>query len=65
MKVDNNTQRKIQAKWVLLVWILVVILLLSGCATANTPKVYRVGILSGLFWFDSTADGFNCSFAHF
>lgn len=33
------------------------VLLLSGCA--QKPKVYRVGILSGLDFFSDTADGFK------
>jgi putative ABC transport system substrate-binding protein len=38
----------------------VVSLLLSGCgATPTPPKVYRVGILSGLDFFADTADGFK------
>jgi putative tryptophan/tyrosine transport system substrate-binding protein len=32
--------------------------LLSGCS-ANKPKVYRVGILSGLVWFDASVTGFK------
>ena len=32
-------------------------LLLSGCGTAK-PKVYHVGILSGLEFFDESVDGF-------
>lgn len=58
---ENNTQRKIQARWVILVWILVVTLLLSGCASAPPQKVYRVGILSGLDFFADTADGFKAA----
>jgi putative ABC transport system substrate-binding protein len=52
------SQNKIGNWWAMLTWIVVVSLLLSGCG-AEKPKVYRVGILSGLQWFDSTVDGFK------
>ncbi len=42
-----------------LLLILVVALLLSGCGGAQQPKVYHVGILSGLTVFATTADGFK------
>ncbi|MFL7795205.1 MAG: ABC transporter substrate-binding protein [Anaerolineae bacterium] len=42
----------------LLVGAVVFTLLLSGCC-AKEPKVYRVGILSGLDFFVDTADGFK------
>lgn len=37
-------------------------LLLSGCGAAK-PKVYRVGVLSGLVWFDASVDGFKAKMA--
>jgi putative tryptophan/tyrosine transport system substrate-binding protein len=43
--------------------IAVVALLLSSCGSAQTPKVYHVGILSGLDSFASTADGFKTKMA--
>ncbi len=39
-------------------WVVVVTLLLSGCG-APTPKVYRIGILSGVDAFAAMADGFK------
>ncbi len=42
----------------ILAGLVLAILFLTGCGTA-TPKVYHVGILSGLDWFASTADGFK------
>lgn len=33
--------------------------LFAGCAVKKTPKVYRIGILSGLDFFATTADGFK------
>jgi putative ABC transport system substrate-binding protein len=44
--------------WLILVWIAAIALLVSGCG-APTAKVYRVGILSGLDVFATTADGFK------
>lgn len=51
-------------KWILVLTLLTLAgFLLSGCATASgaedTPKVYRVGILSGLDFFADTTDGFK------
>ena len=57
--LDNrNSQSVLRTGWAVLVWIVVVTLLLSGCG-APTPKVYRVGILSGVDAFASMADGFK------
>ena len=44
--------------WTILVGMLAVILVLSGCGTTAT-KVYRVGVLSGLDFFANTTDGFK------
>ncbi|NJN66326.1 MAG: hypothetical protein HC884_06235 [Chloroflexaceae bacterium] len=46
--------------WLLLawVWLTLVPLLASGCEL-NQPKIYRVGILSGLEIFSATVDGFK------
>jgi len=43
---QKNSQWKRQKGWVVLAWIIVMSLLLSGCG-ALQPKVYRVGMLSG------------------
>jgi putative tryptophan/tyrosine transport system substrate-binding protein len=44
--------------WALFVGVIVIALLLSGCGS-SPPKVYHVGILSGLDFFANTADGFK------
>lgn len=44
---------------ILLFALLVAVLLLGGCSAEASPKVYRVGILSGLDFFANTADGFK------
>ncbi len=44
---------------ILLFALLAAILLLSGCNAEAAPKVYRVGILSGLDFFANTTDGFK------
>jgi len=60
----NNSQSKSQKVWALLTWIIIPILLLSGCGGGQSSKVYRVGILSGFdFPGDSVADGFIAAMA--
>jgi putative ABC transport system substrate-binding protein len=49
---------QIRNGWTILLVIVLAVLLLSGCGP-SAPKVYRVGILSGLQWFDATVDGFK------
>jgi putative ABC transport system substrate-binding protein len=48
MKGNNKPQKKSAAWQIVLALLVVVGLLLSGCGGAPKPKVYRVGILSGL-----------------
>jgi putative ABC transport system substrate-binding protein len=56
---SDRSKNRIRNGWtIILVGIVVVSLLLSGCA-APAPKVYRVGILSGVDAFASIADGFK------
>jgi putative ABC transport system substrate-binding protein len=43
----------------ILVGTVVAAMILSGCGAQAAPKVYRVGILSGLQWFDPIGDGFK------
>lgn len=43
----------------ILLLIIIGSLLLSGCGAKAAPKVYRVGVLSGLDFFADTADGFK------
>jgi putative ABC transport system substrate-binding protein len=52
----KNPQKRSQKVWALLIWVVIAVLLLSGCGQAK-PKVYHVGILSG-FDFPVT-DGFK------
>lgn len=61
MKKSNSSQNRTRL-WRMLVWIVVFALLLSGCAPQK-PKVYRVGILSGLDYFANTIDGFKAQMA--
>jgi putative ABC transport system substrate-binding protein len=44
---------------VVLALVIIMGLLLAGCGGAQTPRVYRVGILSGLDFFADTVDGFK------
>jgi putative ABC transport system substrate-binding protein len=58
MQRTQHAHYKIRKMWTILVGVIVVTLVLSGCG-ATATKVYRVGILSGLDFFASTADGFK------
>jgi putative ABC transport system substrate-binding protein len=49
---SQNRNRKM---WIVLVWVVTVALLLSGCSQA--PKTYRVGVLSGLSFVANITDG--------
>ncbi len=55
-------QRRIGSWWKLLVGVIGVALLLSGCG-AEKPKVYRVGILCGLSFAVDAVDGFKTGMA--
>ncbi len=52
------SQRKTRTGWTVLTIIVLISLLLSGCA-AQKPKVYRVGVLSGLDFVADITDGFK------
>ncbi len=58
MLTSHNPQSILRSGWTVVVWLVVVAMLLSGCG-AQQPKVYRVGILSGLGSFATTVDGFK------
>ena len=62
MQRSYHAQRRIRKMWAVLVGVVTLTLLLSGCGGA-TPKVYRVGILSGLDYFANTADSFKTKMA--
>jgi putative ABC transport system substrate-binding protein len=57
MLEDINFQNKTQMSRILLLGIILIGLLLSGCN--SKPKAYRVGILSGSDVFSSIGDGFK------
>jgi putative ABC transport system substrate-binding protein len=58
----NKFQRKIGKWYTFLALIVVMGVLLSGCGTQK-PKVYRVGILSGLGFVADITDGFKAGMA--
>jgi putative ABC transport system substrate-binding protein len=53
----NHSQTRTRTGWTILVGFVVFSLLLSGCAGAQKPKVYRVGVLSGLDFVADITDG--------
>jgi putative ABC transport system substrate-binding protein len=59
MSGNNHSQNRTRKGWTILIGFVVISLLLSGCGGAQKPKVYRVGVLSGLDFFANTADGFK------
>lgn len=58
MLICDRPKPRLMRIWAPLVGILIVALALSACGTP-APKVYRVGILSGLDFFAPTADSFK------
>lgn len=56
---NTNPQTRTQMIWTALVGVVLIALLLTGCGAEAAPKVYRVGILSGLDVFATTVDGFK------
>jgi putative ABC transport system substrate-binding protein len=48
-----------QKIWTMLVWVVVMAMLLSGCGGTEQAKVYHVGILSGLDFVADSTDGFK------
>ncbi len=57
MQYCKNYQKSNISGWIILIGADLIILLLNGCG--SKPKVYHVGILSGLDFFADTADGFK------
>lgn len=51
------------SKLILLFSLLVVVLILSGCGAQAAPKIYRVGVLSGLDFAAPITDGFKAKMA--
>jgi putative ABC transport system substrate-binding protein len=49
--------------WSMLVWVVVMAMLMSGCGSATKDKVYKVGVLSGLDAFIGITDGFKTKMA--
>ncbi len=57
MKHYVNYQKSNISGWIMLIGAVLIILLLNGCG--SKPRVYHVGILSGLDYFAKTSDGFK------
>jgi putative ABC transport system substrate-binding protein len=58
MKYHNSPQVRTRKEWVILIAVIGTTMLLSGCGT-QTPKVYRVGILTSNPSFAAIGDGFK------
>ena len=54
---NNHSQNRTRTGWTILVGVVVISLLVSGCA--QKPKVYRVGILTSNPSFVAIGDGFK------
>jgi putative ABC transport system substrate-binding protein len=62
MSGNNRSQRRTRMGRAILVGVVMLTLLLSGCG-AQKPRVYRVGILSGLSFAVDAVDGFEAGLA--
>jgi putative ABC transport system substrate-binding protein len=60
--LQKAPQNRAPNRWTTFVCLVVVVLLFSGCGDRK-PKVYRVGILSGVEAFAGVADGFRSKMA--
>jgi putative ABC transport system substrate-binding protein len=58
-----SNKKNIQRLWSMLTGVILVTLILSGCGQAQTPKVYRVGVLCGYDFFYPAVDGFKAKMA--
>jgi putative ABC transport system substrate-binding protein len=60
----HNSLNHDKSKWTLLIGIAAIItVLLSGCVAQAAPRVYRVGVLSGLDFVAEITDGFRVKMA--
>lgn len=58
--LNKKNSQKLQT---MLIWGVVIAMLLSGCGSSQQPKMYKVGILSGLSAFSPAVDGFKSKMA--
>ncbi len=63
MSNQKGSQWKHQKSWAVLSWIIVISLLVSGCAGTQQTKVYKVGVLAGVGAFAPAVDGFKAKMA--
>jgi putative ABC transport system substrate-binding protein len=62
---NHRSHNRAHTAWSFLLWIVVVALLVSGCGGAQQPKVYHVGVLSGLDAFAPSIDGLKSKLTEF
>jgi len=58
MYKTENGRKKLNTFWGILCFLIALSLVLSGCGSPK-PKVYRVGVLSGLSFVANITDGFK------
>jgi putative ABC transport system substrate-binding protein len=59
MLIKKSTSEKVQKIWTLLTWVMVVALLLSGCAGLAKPKTYVIGVINLAPTLEDTFTGFK------
>jgi putative ABC transport system substrate-binding protein len=59
MRASKYSQNRIVNIWIMLTLVAVLALLLGGCCKKEEPKVYHVGVLSGLSFVADITDGFK------
>jgi putative ABC transport system substrate-binding protein len=59
MTTKGISRTNARTMWTACAWLVLTAVLLSACGSAGQPKVYRVGILSGLSFIADISDGFK------
>jgi putative ABC transport system substrate-binding protein len=59
MLEKNNSKGKSHRVWTVLVWVMVVVLLLSGCGGTAKPKTYTIGVINLAPTLEGTLTGFK------
>jgi len=62
VKAKSASQKRTTHRWAIFICLVALVLLTVGCG-AKKPKVYRVGVLSGLDFLADSTDGFKAGMA--